>query len=280
MSSSSPKRVNVDAWAVETTLQQLLDAAPSPGEVSRGIMAFLASAGAPRDLLDILQRAAISEDCLAALHEVRTLLSASAACLDVAGDTLGGLFGASDAGPRQRARDIADLKTSIADLTMCFDQSITLARGAAATQAGQRAILGHCLALVARLVAKHTRERITVAAAPDLELRAPQGELLQVLLNLVRNAQDAISSVPSGEVQVTAWIAPSMAFVSVADNGPGFAPGMLDEQRFVTTKGRGLGLGLCICRRLVAGWGGALQIESNPRDGAEVIVGIPRWFGG
>jgi signal transduction histidine kinase len=277
---SSPKRVHraFDARAVKQALEDLFAAARTPADFMLGIKAFLATARAPRDLARVLQRASIAEDCLEALHEVRTLLTAVVANVENIARTTRALFAGENGGPSRRARDIAEVQICVDDLTACCDRVIAVALGSAATQAEkQRGSLRECLALVGRLVAKHTRESVTIAAAPDVTVTAPQGELLQVLLNLVRNAQEAIASVRDGEVKVTAWASPSMGFVSVADNGPGFAPGLLDGQPFATTKAQGLGLGLCICRRLVDGWGGTLQIESSPRDGAEVIVGIPRW---
>ena len=83
-------------------------------------------------------------------------------------------------------------------------------------------------------------------------------QLVQVILNLVLNAADAIA--PGGHVRIEACRAAAGVRLSVSDDGPGIAPDVRDRlfEPFVTTKevGKGTGLGLAVCRGLVEAAGG------------------------
>jgi signal transduction histidine kinase len=103
-------------------------------------------------------------------------------------------------------------------------------------------------------------------------------ELNQVISNLVQNAIEASPDV-GGHVRVRGYIDEEDRLVlSVKDNGPGVKPE--DAARvftpFFTTKGpgRGMGMGLTICWRVVQALGGALQVVPGP--GAEFIMRVPR----
>ena len=67
------------------------------------------------------------------------------------------------------------------------------------------------------------------------------------------------------------------AEVRVTDNGPGITPENLEQifQPFVSTKGKGMGLGLAICREIVEGHAGRLDVESTPGAGSTFIVRLP-----
>jgi two-component system sensor kinase FixL len=97
----------------------------------------------------------------------------------------------------------------------------------------------------------------------------------QVLLNLIRNAAEALGSAPDGRIEIAcARLADGTARVSVADNGPGLDPevsGRLFEP-FVSTKRDGMGIGLTICRTIVEGHGGRMAAE--PREGGGTIFHV------
>jgi signal transduction histidine kinase len=96
-------------------------------------------------------------------------------------------------------------------------------------------------------------------------------QVQQVLLNLIRNAVEAMQSRPRRELLIRAIVsADGMLEVSVADSGPGLAADVRGKlfQPFVTTKSSGMGVGLSICRSIVEAQGGRLWFADNP-DGAE-----------
>ena len=87
-------------------------------------------------------------------------------------------------------------------------------------------------------------------------------QIQQVVLNLVRNAVEAMEEVERRELTIGTRAIPEqgMAEVIVADTGPGIAPELADRlfQPFVTTKATGMGLGLSICREIVEAHHGRL----------------------
>ncbi|MGC1412148.1 MAG: ATP-binding protein [Acetobacteraceae bacterium] len=97
-------------------------------------------------------------------------------------------------------------------------------------------------------------------------------QIQQVLLNLIRNAVEAMQSSPRRELSIRAMLsADGMVEVSVADSGPGVAAAVREKlfQPFVTTKSSGLGVGLSICRSIVEAQGGRLWFADNRDGGAE-----------
>jgi C4-dicarboxylate-specific signal transduction histidine kinase len=105
-------------------------------------------------------------------------------------------------------------------------------------------------------------------------------QLRQVLLNLVMNACDAMSDVTVGQRQLTIEsrrITTHEVEVLVADNGPGFPEEILQHlfEPFHTTKAEGLGLGLAICRSIIAAHGGRLVAGNENGRGATVRLTLP-----
>jgi two-component system sensor kinase FixL len=96
-------------------------------------------------------------------------------------------------------------------------------------------------------------------------------QIQQVLLNLMRNAIEAMEGAATRELTVSTRPAGSdMIAVSVADTGSGIAPEVAEQlfQPFVTTKRHGMGVGLSICRTIVEAHGGRIQVDPNPGGGA------------
>jgi PAS domain S-box-containing protein len=105
-------------------------------------------------------------------------------------------------------------------------------------------------------------------------------ELQQVLLNLVMNASDAMSSIATRKRLLTLTTRTTKdGFVEgvVSDQGRGVAPDQQGRlfQPFYTTKEHGLGLGLSICSSIINSHGGDLRIVNNESGGARAVVVLP-----
>jgi two-component system, sporulation sensor kinase E len=91
--------------------------------------------------------------------------------------------------------------------------------------------------------------------------------LKQVILNLVKNAIEAMAETGHGKLSITSdYLAPEkMILLAVKDTGPGIPPYMMDRifDAFFTTKETGTGLGLPICQRLIADVGGQIKVKSK-----------------
>ena len=127
------------------------------------------------------------------------------------------------------------------------------------------------------------RERVVVSVAAEpqsLRVRVPLQALAQALRGLVRNALDAADGDAKPPV-VRLHVAPEMHGLrfEISDSGPGMPPDVLARagEPFFTTKepGRGMGLGLFLCRSVVERLGGNLELRSPPGQGVTAIVRLP-----
>lgn len=111
-----------------------------------------------------------------------------------------------------------------------------------------------------------------IRVAPGLKaVLADRVQVQQVLVNLMRNAREAMQQSERRELAVDAQALPSgMVEITVSDTGPGIADEVADRlfQPFVTTKASGMGVGLSICRTIIEAHGGRLTVERNAAGGA------------
>lgn len=127
--------------------------------------------------------------------------------------------------------------------------------------------------------AKRRRVRLTVDLAPVRSVvRVRPVAARQVLMNLVRNALDAVEGQPSAQVWVRTRRTNETAELEVCDNGTGMPTEVRDRafEPWVTTKGeRGSGLGLYLTRSLLAEAGGTIELLAAEEGGTRVRVTWP-----
>jgi C4-dicarboxylate-specific signal transduction histidine kinase len=111
-------------------------------------------------------------------------------------------------------------------------------------------------------------------------VRGDRVQIQQVLINLVRNACDAMTAAPDRPHRL--FLATNRhgndgLAVTVADNGGGVPTDLRDRlfEPFVTTKSQGLGLGLTISRSILSAHGGKIWCENNPAGGAVFAFSLP-----
>ncbi len=100
-------------------------------------------------------------------------------------------------------------------------------------------------------------------------------QLGQVFKNLFQNALEAVQADPA--VTVRAHVAGPRVIVAVSDNGPGVDPSVKDRlfEPLVTSKPRGVGLGLALVKRVVEAHGGSIRAGESPLGGAMFEINLP-----
>lgn len=131
---------------------------------------------------------------------------------------------------------------------------------------------------------ENRRLRFVVESSPELLIRADSGHLKQVLVNLIRNAAEAIEGTGTVTLRTRAARAElaggetNVVLLEVADTGRGI-PAEVEKRLFdpfFSTKETGTGLGLAIAARIVERLGGLLQYRTSPGHGTTFGIVLPR----
>ncbi len=122
-------------------------------------------------------------------------------------------------------------------------------------------------------------DEVTVEATAGVVVRADREKLRQVLINLIENALDAMTSAPAGSraLVVAVGNGDGAGTVSVRDNGPGVPADALPHlfEPFFSLKSHGTGLGLAIARRTVEAHGGRITVSSRAGEGTTFAIDLP-----
>jgi two-component system sensor histidine kinase HupT/HoxJ len=127
--------------------------------------------------------------------------------------------------------------------------------------------------------AKNSRAEVTIDSEAGLFVEAHEGQIHQVVVNLIDNALHAVAQRSDGKVHVSAKSRGGMVELVVSDNGPGIA----EEERskifepFFTTKtvGEGTGLGLWITFTIIQDYDGEITVRNSEAGGAEFQILLP-----
>jgi two-component system sensor kinase FixL len=221
------------------------------------------------ELVHVSRLTAMGEMASALAHELNQPLSAIANYMRGAAHHLG-------ADPPDRAK-IQDALTKSAEQALRAGEIIRRLRDFVSKSEAERRIESLSKLLeeagaLAMIGAKEggVRLKFNLDRKADLVL-ADKVQIQQVVLNLMRNAVEAMEGVPRRELTVSSKAGPDgMTQISVADTGPGIAAAMADQlfQPFMTSKARGMGVGLSISRTIVEAHGGRIWAEPNPGGGA------------
>jgi two-component system nitrogen regulation sensor histidine kinase NtrY len=118
---------------------------------------------------------------------------------------------------------------------------------------------------------------VELRSEPRLMLVADRDQIVQVVTNLVQNAQQALTGRAGGRVEVSLSRESDKLVLRVSDNGPGIAPEVRERlfEPYTTTKAEGTGLGLAIVERIVVEHGGEISAGDAPGGGASFVVELP-----
>lgn len=137
-------------------------------------------------------------------------------------------------------------------------------------------IIREIVALLEDQASRHAVRIETRLGAPDVRTTGDRIQLLQVMLNLMLNAIDAMSDT-GGELTVSSAADDAHMTISVSDTGGGIPADQLERifHPFVTTKPHGTGMGLSVSRRIVEAHGGRLWASSCNGTGATFHFTLP-----
>jgi two-component system sensor kinase FixL len=131
----------------------------------------------------------------------------------------------------------------------------------------------------AALAARGVDERAALRCALAEGVRVPIDpvQLQQVLINLIRNAFEAVRDSDRREILVSTRLADGVAEIVVDDSGPGIRPDLQATlfDAFVTSKPEAIGVGLSISRTIVEAHGGRISAANRKQGGASFRVALP-----
>jgi signal transduction histidine kinase len=254
-----------------------------------GLIAFLLLERRRRQVAEAEART--SQERIAHINRVGTVAELSGSFAHELSGPLGAIANNARAARRfllQEAPDLKEVRASLQDIEGSAERaSQVLARLRAvlrkeefqASPVDVRGIVTDAVKLVSSEAARR-KTRLDTVLAPGLP--RVQGDavlLLQVLLNLLLNALDAVSQQPLWHrlVTVRAGATGGAVELSVSDSGPGLPSSDMEAafEPFFTTKEKGLGMGLAICRSIAEAHSGRIAAENSPDGGALFRLTLP-----
>jgi two-component system, LuxR family, sensor kinase FixL len=132
--------------------------------------------------------------------------------------------------------------------------------------------------LLASINSADPNVKIIIAFEPNLPpVMIDRVQVQQVIVNLARNSVEAMQTVAERKLKLATAFIPDGVKITVSDSGPGLAPEVADRlfHPFVSTKEKGMGIGLSICQSIIQAHGGRISAGTGEMGGAEFRIVLP-----
>jgi signal transduction histidine kinase len=186
------------------------------------------------------------------------------------------------AAPDATAEILADIKSAAVLASQIIERHRAMLRSHQLQKkpVDLHSVIDETFALVAHdMRARQIETTLDLSSTPCV-IDGDQVLLQQVLVNLVRNAMDAVAETPpaSRRITIRSAVTPAGVEISVHDTGTGLPEEIIGTlfTPFVTTKSHGLGIGLTIAQRIVDAHAGTIAAADNENGGATFTVTLPR----
>lgn len=262
--------------------RELVRAQETADEATRSERALRAEMQSIKERLSFTDRlSALGTLAAGTAHEINNPLTYVTANLEYLLDALGGDAGEFD---RSGAREIvAEALEGTTRIRKIVDDLRVLSRQETPPRHPVRLeeVIASSLRLTTPIVKGSARVE-TVVRAEGLVVSGDEGRLVQVLVNLIVNAAQALTPNAHGEprILISLDLDPGgWALLAVSDNGGGIPEAIRERifEPFYTTKppGMGTGLGLSVCRGIVEDLGGAIELRSDATKGTTFELRLP-----
>ncbi|MDB4679558.1 ATP-binding protein [Planctomycetaceae bacterium] len=173
--------------------------------------------------------------------------------------------------------DLEEIEKSLLVCKRIFNGMLHFARNETrnASDVSLAQVIESALSIFRQSLERHKVQVIVTVPADLPMIEAVQADIEQLVLNLIGNARDAME--PDDDLRIVASAEDRFVVLEVTDTGCGIPPDHLAkiQEPFFTTKADGNGLGLAICRSIVAQLRGQFKIESDLGQGTHVTVKLP-----
>ena len=207
-------------------------------------------------------------------HELKNPLASIKGAAEILADEL------PQGHPKHEFIDI--MRSEISRLNHSVEDVLSYCRGRQQANQSKQESIAKIIHHVISLLETRFEEKsiaLTVQADPEDDFSTDEAAMIQVLINILLNAVDAVGT--KGRIMVEVEHNETTRVIKISDDGPGIDAGKAEDvfQSFVTFKEGGTGLGLSISKRIIESLGGKIEIGTSNLGGALFLIALPEQTG-